>query len=93
MYFDPITKQVFIYETPISCDNNSQNFTACDPENDEPYVLIPKPALRAFPLLIGPLPVQSATNPNTFTAQEAAIHSNAELTNSFNRVLFTTHSN
>ena len=75
------------YAAPMSCDNSPQNIVALDLDNDEHYVLTPKPVLRASPVLFEPKQVQSDINPNTFTAQEAGIHSNAELTNFWNRFL------
>ena len=92
MFIDPITRQTFNYATPISCDNNPQNVIALDPDLDEHYVLTPKPVLRANPKLFKPNQIQTAISPNTFTAQDAGIYSNAELTNFWNRVLFTKHS-
>ena len=55
-----------------------------DPENDEQYVLTPKPVLRAIIMLFQTKQVHSAKNPNIFTAQECGIYSKAELTNSLN---------
>ena len=45
-----------------------------------------------MPTLFEPNQVQSAINPNTFTIQDAGIYSNAELSNFWNRVLYTQHS-
>ena len=43
-------------------------------------------------MLCEPKQVQTAVSPNFLTAQEARIFSNAELSNIWNRVLFTEHS-
>ena len=71
MYFDPITRQIFGFTTPISGVNTPQKVIALDLDNDERYVLTPKPLLRVAPTLFEPKQVQSAETPNTFTAQEA----------------------
>ena len=91
MYNDPITRQ-FFYVTAIYCDNNPQNIIALDFDKDEHYVLTLRLVLRASPTLFEPEQVQSATSPNAFTAQGAGIISNAEVTNFWNNVLFTKHS-
>ena len=35
LYIDPITRQAFNYDTPMSCDNNPQNIIAIDIDNKE----------------------------------------------------------
>ena len=89
MYIDPITRQIFIYGTPKSCDNNPQKVIALDLDGSEHYVLTYKHVLLFTLLLFEPEQVQSAVSPNTFTAQEARDFSNAELTLFWNPVLFT----
>ena len=79
-YNNPTTRQNFNYATPVSSDKNPENFGALDPYNDENYVMTPKPALQATSLLFEPNQVQSALSPGTFSAQQAGIFSNAELT-------------
>ena len=86
MYNDPITRQTFIYATSASCDNNPQKVIALGLDTDEHYALTPKCVERATPSFFEPKQVQSAISPNTFTAQEAKIYSNAELTTFWNRV-------
>ena len=54
MYIDTIKRQTFNYATPISCKNNPKNVIALDPDNDESYVLTPRPVLRATPTLFEP---------------------------------------
>ena len=41
-YLDYLTRQIFIYATPISCDNNPQKTITIDTDIDEHYVLTPK---------------------------------------------------
>ena len=59
---------------------------------NEHYVLTPNPVLQATPMLFEPKQIQSATVPNTFTAQEAGYYSNVELTKFWNH-FFTKQSN
>ena len=92
MYIDPISRQTFIYATPISCANNPQNVIALDAETNEHYVLTSKFVLRATPMRFEPKQVQSAISPITFTAEDFGIYTNAELTNLWNPVLFAKHS-
>ena len=80
MYIDPITRQTLIYAAPISCDDNPQNVIDLDPDNNNQYLLTPRPVLWATLKLFEPKWVQSAINPNTFSAQEAGISSNPDLT-------------
>ena len=92
MYIQPFTTQKSNYTTLILCDNIPQNLKALDFDNEEHYVLTPKPVLRATPTLFEPKQIQYATNSNTFTAQEAGIRSIAELTKFWNGVFFAQHS-
>ena len=70
-------------------DDNPQNVTALDIDNYKHYVLTPKPVLGASSMLHEPKQfVQFAISLTIFTAQEAGIYSNVELTNFWNRVLF-----
>ena len=92
MYNDLVIRQTFNYATPISCENKPQSVKALDIDNYEHYVLIPKPILRATPMLFEPKEVQPTKSPNTFPAQGAEISSNAELPTFWNHVPFTKHS-
>ena len=92
MFIDSLTRQTFIYATPISCDSNRQNVIALDLDTAEHFVLTPKPIPRATPLFFEPKQIQSAISTNTFTAQEAGSYYKYELTNFWNRVFFTKHS-
>ena len=51
-----------------------------------------QPVLPAVPTLFETKQLQSAISPNSFTAQEAGIYSNAKSTNFWNRVFFPKHS-
>ena len=62
------------------------------PDTDQYYVLTPQPLKKDPPLLYEPTQVQTAISPNTFTAQDAGIHSQKELKHFWNCVLFTKHS-
>ena len=94
MYVDPITRQTFDYATPITCDNNPRNFIELDPDSDDQnfYILGPEPIKRKPPLMFTPLQIKTKIRPNTFTAQDAGIYSNAELDQFWNRILFSKHS-
>ena len=94
MYVDPITRQTFNYVTPIECGNNSQNIIELDPDSDDEdfYLLIPEPLKREAPQMFKPTQVKTTITPNTFTAQDAGIYSNAELDQFWNRVLVAKHS-
>ena len=94
MYVDPITRQTFNYATPIECGNNPQNIIELDPDTDDGdfYVLTPDPLKREAPQLFKPTQIKTTITPNTFTAQDAGIYSNAELDQVWNRVLFAKHS-
>ena len=81
MYVDPITRQTYNYATPITCDNNPNNIIELDPDSDDQdfYILSPEPIKRKPPLMFTPSQIKTTIRPNTFTAQDAGIHSNAEL--------------
>ena len=94
MYVDPITRQTYDYATPIACDNNPRNITELDPDSDDQavYNLGPEPNKRKPPLMFTPSQIKTTIRPNTFTAQDAGIYSNAELDQFWNRILFSKHS-
>ena len=92
MYINPLTRRTFNYNTDTSCDNNPQNVFVLHLDKDEHYLLTRKPALRATPMPFKPKQLQSAISSITFTAPEAGSYSNAEITNFWNSVLFTKHS-
>ena len=94
MYVDPTTRQTFNYATQIECGNNPQNIIELDPDTDDRdfYVLTPDPLKREAPQMFKPTPIRTTMTPNTFTAQDAGIYSNAELNQFWNRVLFGKHS-
>ena len=94
MYADPITRQTFTYATPIECGNNPQNFIELDPDTDDGdfCVLTPDPLKREAPQMFKPTQIKTTTTPNTITAQDASIYSNAALDQFWNRVLFAKHS-
>ena len=94
MYVDPITRQTFNYATPIECGKNPQNIIELDPDADDGdfYVLTPDPLKREPPQMCKPTQIRTTITPNTFTAQDAGIYSNAELDQFWNRVLFEKHS-
>ena len=56
------------------------------------YVLTPDPLKREAPQMFKPTQIKTTITPNTFTAQDAGIYSNAELDQFWNRVLFAKHS-
>ena len=94
MYVDPITRQTYDNATPITCDNNPNNIIELDPDSDDQdfYILGPEPIKRKPPLMFTPSQIKTTIRPNTFTAQDAGIHSNAELNHFWNRILFSEHS-
>ena len=91
MYVDPITRQTYDYATPITCDNNPRNIIELDPDSDDQdfYILGPEPIKRKPPLMVTPSQNKTTIRPNTFTAQDAGIFSNAELDQFWNRILFS----
>ena len=88
MYVDPITRQTYDYATPITCDNNPRNIIELDPDSDDQgfYILGPEPIKRKSPLMFTPSQIKTTIRPNTFTAQDAGIYSNAELDQFWNRI-------
>ena len=94
MYVDPITRQTYDYATPITCDNNPRNIIELDPDSDDQdfYILGPEPIKRKPPLMFTPSQIKTTIRPNTFTAQDAGIYSNAVLDQFWNRLLFSKHS-
>ena len=94
MYVDPITRQTFDYATPITCDNNPRIIIELDPDSDDQdfYILGSEPIKRKPPLMFTPSQIKTTIRPNTFTAQDAGIYSNAELDQFWNRILFSKHS-
>ena len=94
VYVDPITRQTYDFATPITCDNDPRNIIELDPDSDDQdfYILGPEPIKRKPPLLFTPSQIKTKIRPNTFTAQDAGIYSNAELDQFWNRILFSKHS-
>ena len=94
MYVDSITSQTFNYATPIECGNNSQNIIELDLDADDGdfYELTPDPLKREPIQMFKPTQIKTTITPNTFTAQDAGIYSNAELDQFWNRVLIAKHS-
>ena len=94
MLVDPITRQTFKYATPIECGNNPQNIIELDPDTDDGdfYVLTLNPLKREAPQMFKPTQIRTTITPNTLTAQDAGIDSNAKLDHFWNRVLFAKHS-
>ena len=94
MYVDPITRQTYDYATAITCDNNPRNIIELDPDSDDQdfYILGLEPIKRKPPLMFTPSQIKTTIRPNTFTAQDAGIYSNAELDQFWNRISFSNHS-
>ena len=94
LYVDLITRQTFNYPTPIECGNIPQNIAELDPDTDDGdfYVLTTDPLKREAPQMFKSTQIMTTITPNTFTAQDAGIYSNAELDQFRNRVLFAKHS-
>ena len=94
VYVDPITKQTFNYATAIECGNNPQNIIELDPDTygGNFYVLTRDPLKREAPQMFKPTQIKTTKTPNTFTAQDANIYSNANLDQIWSRVLFAKHS-
>ena len=82
MYVDSITRQTYDYATPITCDSDDQAF----------YILGPEPIKRKPQLMFTPSQIKTKIRPNTLTAQDAGVYSNAELDQFWNRILFSKHS-
>ena len=94
MYVHLITRQTFNYATPIECGNIRQNIIELDTDSDDTdfYILTPEPLKKEAPQMFKPTQIKTPMGPNTFTAQDAGIYSNAELDQFWNRVLFAKHS-
>ena len=94
MYVDPITRQNFNYATPIECGNKQQNNFEKDPDTDDRYfyVLTPDPLKREAPQMFKPTQIKTTLTPNTFTAQDAGLYSNAQLDQFWNSVIFAKYS-
>ena len=94
MNVDPITRQIYDYATPIACDKNPRNIFELDSDSDDQdfYILGPEPIKRKQPLLFTPSQNKTTIRPNTFTAQDAGIYSNAEPGQFWNKILFSKHS-
>ena len=94
MYVDPITRQTYDFATPIARDNNSGNIIELDPDSDDQdfYIPGPEPMKRKPPLMFTPSQTKTKRRPNTFTARDAGIFSNAELDQFGNIFLFSKHS-
>ena len=94
MYVDPITRQSFKYATPIECGHNPQKINELDSDtyDGDFYVLTPDPLKREAPQMFRPTQIEPTITPNTFTAQDAGIYSNAESDQFLNRGLFAIHS-
>ena len=71
----------------------SKNIIELDPDSDDQdfYILSPEPIKRKPPLMFTPQ-IKTKIRPNTFTAQNAGIYSNADLNQFWNRILFSKHS-
>ena len=93
MYVDPITRQTYVYATPIACDNNPRNIFELDHDSDDQdfYILGPEPIKRKPLLMFTPSQVKTTIRPNNSTSQDAGIYSNAELDQSWNRILVSKH--
>ena len=94
MHVDPITRKTYDYATPIACDTNPRIFIEVDPDSDDQdfYILGPEPIKRKPPLMFALSQIKSTIRPNTFAAQDPEIHSNAEIDQFWNRILFSKHS-
>ena len=73
---------------------NPQNIIESDPDSDDEdfYVLTLEPFKREAPQMFTPTQIKTTITPNTFTAQDASVYSNADLDQFWNRVLFAKHS-
>ena len=81
MYVDPISRQTYDFATPIAYDNNLRKIIELDPDTDDQdiYILGPEPFKQKPPLMFTPSQIKTTIRPNTFTAQDAGIRSNADL--------------
>ena len=94
MYVDPITRQTYDYAAPITCNDNPQNIIELDLNSDDQefYIFRPEPLKQKPPLMFTPSQSKITKRPNTFTAQDAGVFSNAELEQFWNRIFFSKHS-
>ena len=94
MNVDPITRQTYAYATPTACDDNPRNIIELDPDSDDQdfYILGPELIKRKPSLMFTPSQIKTTIRPNTFTVQDAAIFSNTELDQFWNRNLPSKHS-
>ena len=94
MYVDPITRQTYDYAIPIACDKNPRNIIELDPSSDyrDFYILGSEPNKQKPPLMFTPSQIKTTIRPNTFTAQDAGLNSDAELGQFWNRIIFSKHS-
>ena len=94
LYVDSIKRQTFNYATPIECGKNPQNIFELDPDTGDGdfFVLTPDPLKKEAPQMFKLTQFKTTITPNTFTAQDAGIYSNAEIDQVWNRVLFAKHS-
>ena len=81
IYVNLITRPTFNYATPIECGNNPLNIIELDPDTDDGdfYVLTTDPLKREAPQMFKPTQIKTTITPNTFTALDAGIYSNAEI--------------
>ena len=63
-----------------------------DPDDQDFYILSPESIKRKPPLMFTPSQIKTTIRPNTFTAQDAGIYSNAELNQFWNRISFSKNS-
>ena len=61
------------YAISIPSENNPHNIIALDSDTDQYYILTPKSINSDPPLIFEHRQIQTATSPNTFTAQDAVI--------------------
>ena len=94
MYVCHITRQTYDYATTILCEIIPQNIIELDPGSVDQdfYSLEPEPIKRKPPFMFTPSQIKTTIRPNTFTAQDAGISSNAALEHFWNRICFSKHS-
>ena len=94
MYVDPITRQTYDNATSIASDNNPRNIIELDRDSDNQdfYILGPELNKRKPPLMFTPSQYKPTIRPNTFTAQDAGIYSNAEFDHFWNRIISSKYS-
>ena len=91
---DPITRQTYDHVTPIPCDIIPRKIIEPDPDADDQdlCILRPEPLKRKPLLMFTPTEIKTTIRPNTFTAQDAGLDSNAELDQIWNTILVSKHS-